>query len=47
MDLYPHFLTAEGRQNSALFYDGLHPSEAGYVVWRDVLVAAIAADRAR
>ena len=47
VDLYPHFLTAEGRQNSALFYDGLHPSEAGYVVWRDVLVAAIAADRAR
>jgi lysophospholipase L1-like esterase len=47
VDLYPHFLTAEGVQNSALFYDGLHPSEAGYKVWRDVLVAAIAADRAR
>lgn len=47
VDLYPHFLTAEGRQDSALFYDGLHPSEAGYAVWRDVLVAAITADRAR
>jgi lysophospholipase L1-like esterase len=47
VDLYPHFLNAEGRQDSALFYDGLHPSEAGYKVWRDVLVAAIAADRAR
>jgi lysophospholipase L1-like esterase len=47
VDLYPHFLTADGRQNSALFYDGLHPSEAGYAVWRDVLVQTIAADRAR
>lgn len=47
VDLYPHFLNAEGRQDGALFYDGLHPSEAGYKVWRDVLVAAIAADRAR
>jgi len=47
VDLYPHFVTAEGAQNKTLFYDGLHPSEAGYVVWRDVLVAAIAADRAR
>lgn len=47
VDLYPHFLTPEGSQNSALFYDGLHPSEAGYRVWRDVLVAAIATDRAR
>ncbi|OYU76169.1 MAG: hypothetical protein CFE32_11360 [Alphaproteobacteria bacterium PA3] len=47
VDLYPHFITAEGAQNKALFYDGLHPSEAGYAVWRDVLVSAIAADRAR
>ena len=47
VDLYPHFLNSDGRQNSAFFCDGLHPSEAGYQVWRDVLVKAIEADRAR
>ncbi|GBF57369.1 hypothetical protein PbB2_01035 [Candidatus Phycosocius bacilliformis] len=47
LDLYPHFLLPDNTQNPALFYDGLHPSEAGYRVWRDVLLAALSADRAR
>jgi lysophospholipase L1-like esterase len=46
LDLYPAFLDAQVRQNGSLFVDGLHPSEAGYVVWRDRLVAALAAARA-
>jgi lysophospholipase L1-like esterase len=48
LDLYPAFVDAQGRQDARLFLDGLHPSEAGYRVWRDRLVAALeAARRAR
>jgi lysophospholipase L1-like esterase len=46
LDLYPAFLDAQGKQNARLFVDGLHPSEAGYRVWRDRLVQALAAARA-
>ena len=46
LDLYPSFVDAQGRQDARLFVDGLHPSEAGYRVWRDRLVPALAAARA-
>lgn len=45
LDLYPSFVDAQGRQDAKLFVDGLHPSEAGYRVWRDRLVPALAAVR--
>jgi lysophospholipase L1-like esterase len=38
LDLYPAFVDASGKQIDSLFNDGLHPSEAGYRVWRDQLV---------
>jgi lysophospholipase L1-like esterase len=47
LDLYPAFLDAQGRQDARLFVDGLHPSDAGYRVWRDRLVPALAAARAK
>ena len=47
LDLYPAFLNAQGQQNGSLFVDGLHPSEAGYRVWRDRLLPALAAARAQ
>jgi lysophospholipase L1-like esterase len=46
LDLYPAFVDARGRQDPRLFVDGLHPSEAGYRVWRDRLVARLASARA-
>lgn len=46
LDLYPAFVDAQGRQEVRLFVDGLHPSEAGYRVWRDRLVPALEAARA-
>ncbi len=46
LDLYPAFVDKQGRQQTRLFVDGLHPSEAGYTVWRDRLVPALAAARA-
>jgi lysophospholipase L1-like esterase len=46
LDLYPSFIDAQGRQEARLFVDGLHPSEAGYRVWRDRLVPALASARA-
>ena len=46
LDLYPAFVDKQGRQQARLFVDGLHPSEAGYAVWRDRLVPALAAARA-
>jgi len=46
LDLYPAFVDRSGRQDAQLFVDGLHPSEAGYRVWRDRLVPALAAARA-
>ena len=46
LDLYPSFVDAEGKQDPRLFVDGLHPSEAGYRVWRDRLVPALASARA-
>ena len=46
LDLYPAFVDAEGKQDPRLFVDGLHPSEAGYRVWRDRLVPALASARA-
>jgi lysophospholipase L1-like esterase len=45
LDLYPSFVDAQGRQDAGLFVDGLHPNEAGYRVWRDRLVPALAAVR--
>lgn len=41
LDLYPAFVDAQGRQDRRLFVDDLHPSEAGYRVWRDQLVRAL------
>jgi lysophospholipase L1-like esterase len=35
-----------GKQDPGLLVDGLHPSEAGYRVWRDRLVPALASARA-
>ena len=46
LDLYPAFVDAQGKQDPRLFVDGLHPSEAGYRVWRDRLVPALAFARA-
>jgi lysophospholipase L1-like esterase len=46
LDLYPSFVDAQGRQDPKLFVDGLHPSEAGYRVWRDRLVPALESARA-
>jgi lysophospholipase L1-like esterase len=40
-------LNAQGQQDPRLFVDGLHPSEAGYRVWRDRLLPALAAARAQ
>ncbi|MDE2371055.1 MAG: hypothetical protein KGN16_18950 [Burkholderiales bacterium] len=45
LDLYPAFVDAQGRQQVGLFVDGLHPNEAGYRVWRDRLLPALAAAR--
>ena len=47
LDLYPSFVDAQGRQDARLFVDGLHPSEAGYRVWRDRLVPTLALARTR
>jgi lysophospholipase L1-like esterase len=41
LDLYPAFVDAAGGQIGALFNDGLHPSEAGYRVWRDRLLPVL------
>lgn len=41
LDLYPSFVDAQGRQDARLFLDGLHPSEAGYRMWRDRLLPAL------
>ena len=46
LDLYPAFLNAQGQQDARLFVDGLHPSEAGYRVWRDRLLPALVSARA-
>jgi lysophospholipase L1-like esterase len=46
LDLYPSFVDAQGRQDARLFVDGLHPSEAGYRVWRDRLVPTLGSGRA-
>jgi lysophospholipase L1-like esterase len=46
LDLFPAFVDAQGRQDARLFVDGLHPGEAGYRVWRDRLVPALASARA-
>jgi lysophospholipase L1-like esterase len=46
LDLYPAFVDAQGKQDSRLFVDGLHPSEAGYRVWRDRLAPSLASARA-
>jgi len=45
LDLYPGFVDASGRQITALFVDGLHPSEAGYRIWRDRLMPFLEQDR--
>jgi lysophospholipase L1-like esterase len=45
LDLYPAFVDAQGKQDPRLFVDGLHPSEAGYRVWRDWLLPALASAR--
>ncbi|MBK9495247.1 MAG: GDSL-like Lipase/Acylhydrolase [Alphaproteobacteria bacterium ADurb.BinA280] len=47
LDLTPSFVDAQGRQDHRLFVDGLHPSEAGYRVWRDQLLPTLRAARAQ
>ena len=47
LDLYPAFVDASGKQIGSLFNDGLHPSEAGYRVWRDQLVPFLDKTRAK
>jgi len=47
LDLYPAFVDASGKQIGNLFNDGLHPSEAGYSVWRDQLVPFLGRTRAK
>jgi lysophospholipase L1-like esterase len=47
LDLYPAFVDASGKQIGSLFNDGLHPSEAGYRVWRDQLVPFLDAARGK
>ncbi len=39
LDLYPGFVDETGAQRRELFNDSLHPSQAGYRVWRDRVVA--------
>lgn len=46
LDLYPAFVDASGKQIAGDFNEGLHPSAAGYRVWRDRLVPFLAKDRA-
>ena len=46
LDLHPAFLDAAGQQIGTLFTDGLHPSEAGYRVWRDRLLPFLDQQRA-
>lgn len=41
LDLYPAFVDATGKQIPSHFADGVHPNEAGYRAWRDLLVPAI------
>ena len=47
LDLYPAFVDDSGKQIGSLFNDGLHPSEAGYSVWRDQLVPFLGRTRAK
>ncbi len=46
LDLYPAFVDASGKQIASDFNEGLHPSAAGYRVWRDRLVPFLECDRA-
>lgn len=46
LDLYPAFVDGSGKQIASDFNDGLHPSTAGYRIWRDQLVPFLAKDRA-
>lgn len=46
LDLYPVFVDAPGAQIAGYFNDGLHPNEAGYRRWRDVLMRALSRDQA-
>jgi lysophospholipase L1-like esterase len=40
LDIGAKFLTPEGSLPAALMPDGTHPSEAGYQIWADALIAA-------
>ena len=42
LDLYPAFVDEKGQQIASYFNDGIHPSEAGYRVWRDRLLPFLA-----
>ncbi len=46
LDLYPTFVDASGKQVTRYFNEGLHPSAAGYEMWRDRLVPFLESDRA-
>ena len=40
-DLGAKFLRADGSLNDALYWDRLHPREAGYEVWADEILALL------
>lgn len=46
LDLHASFIDASGKQIARYFYDGLHPNQEGYGVWRDRLLAFLDTDRA-
>jgi lysophospholipase L1-like esterase len=41
LDLYPALVDSAGRQIPGHFADGVHPNEAGYRVWRALLLARL------
>ena len=43
VDTYDPFLNADGSANTSLFYDGLHPNQAGYNVLGNTFAAAVEA----
>lgn len=41
LDLYPAFLSPDGRQNPALYMDDVHPNDQGYRVWQGLLLPVL------
>ncbi len=47
LDLHAGFVDAQGVQIARYFDDGLHPNQAGYRAWRDLLLPFLARERAK